>query len=181
MQDELPDGVTRMVYNWSIQSVGPLLEMETDRWKKVPPLRHQYAQIRYELDPSSKTIHMRSFKDATGAPHVMFKENPILINELGYDTLNRSGGPGALHASGNTAFLEEAKWHVIKMQATPLPELIITGPSSASWPSSKHHAPGNTVWFNSESPEDLAIPGPINLMPDIGTVYIHRNTVNGLL
>ncbi|KAK0191929.1 hypothetical protein F5146DRAFT_999187 [Armillaria mellea] len=114
------------------------------------------------------------FTDATGAPHVTFEENPILINESGHNTLNRSGGPGALHASGNTAFLEEAKWHVIKTRATPLPELIVMGPSSAPWPSSKHHAPGHTVCFNSESPEDLAIPSPINPMPDVGTVYIHR-------
>ncbi|KAK0185381.1 hypothetical protein F5146DRAFT_1005370 [Armillaria mellea] len=108
-------------------------------------------------------------RDATGVPHVTFEENLILINKLGHDTLNRSGGPGALCASGNTAFPEEAKWRVIKMWATPLPELIVMGPSSAPWPSSKHHAPGHTVCFNSESPEDLAIPSPINPMLDVGT------------
>ncbi|KAK0505146.1 hypothetical protein EDD18DRAFT_1343966 [Armillaria luteobubalina] len=153
--------------------------MAPDKRKEEPPLRHRYVRVRYELDSSGKTIHMRSSKDATGALHLTFEENPILDNKSDQRTANRQTGTS--HTGGNAAFPEEAKWRVIKTRATPLPELVITGPTTVPWPSSKHHRPGNTIWFNSESPEDITSSGHINPMPDVGTVYIHHNMVTGLL
>ncbi|KAK0468525.1 hypothetical protein IW261DRAFT_1426353 [Armillaria novae-zelandiae] len=117
--------------------------------------------------------------DATGAPHLTFKENPILDNEADRRTANRQTGTS--HTGGNAAFPEEAKWRVIKTHAMPLSELVVTGPTIVPWPSSRHHGPGNTIWFNSKSPEDIALPGQINPMPDVGTLYIHHNSLMGLL
>ncbi|KAK0474504.1 hypothetical protein IW261DRAFT_1422812 [Armillaria novae-zelandiae] len=91
--------------------------------------------------------------DATGAPHITFEENPILDNEADRRTANRQTGTS--HTGGNAAFPEEAKC--------------------------RHHRPGNTIWFNSESPEDIALPSQINPMPDVGTLYIHHNSLMGLL
>ncbi|KAK0502069.1 hypothetical protein EDD18DRAFT_1100564 [Armillaria luteobubalina] len=127
----------------------------------------------------TELTHLVFILDATGAPHLTFEENPILDNESDQRTTNRQTGTS--HTGGNAAFPEEAKWRVIKTRATPLPELVVTGPTTVPWPSSKHHGPGNTIWFNSESPEDIASPGQINPMPDVGMVYIHHNTVTGLL
>ncbi|KAK0471695.1 hypothetical protein IW261DRAFT_1424938 [Armillaria novae-zelandiae] len=117
--------------------------------------------------------------DATGAPHLTFEENPILDNEADRRTANRQTGTS--HTGSNAAFPEEAKWQVIKTCAMPLSELVVTGPTIVPWPSSRHHGPGNTIWFNSESPEDIALPGQINPMPDVGTLYIHHNSLTGLL
>ncbi|PBK81135.1 hypothetical protein ARMGADRAFT_1039531 [Armillaria gallica] len=131
-------------------------------------------------DQRKEEVSLLSGIDATRVPHVTFEENLLLINELKHDTLNRSGGHRVLHATGNTVLLGEAKWQVIKVWATSLPELIVMGLSSVPWPSSRHHAPRHTVWFNSESPEDLAIPGPINPIPDVGTVNRTWTVVSSL-
>ncbi|KAK0468509.1 hypothetical protein IW261DRAFT_1426337 [Armillaria novae-zelandiae] len=114
---------------------------------------------------------MYAKQDASGHPLVTFEEVPIRI--LGENSERNQGGPRP-----ELNFPQDARWPQIKPRPAVANGLTIRGPHFSNFPATRGNSQGQTVWYTSELPEDIALPPVINPAPPIGAVYIHRNTLS---
>ncbi|SJL11846.1 uncharacterized protein ARMOST_15257 [Armillaria ostoyae] len=110
--------------------------------------------------------------DASGRPLVTFEEDPI--RSLGGSIERNQAAPRP-----ELNFPQDARWPQIKPRPATAPNgLTITGLHYSNFPATRGNSQGQTVWYTSELPEDIALPPVINPAPPLGAVYIHRNTLS---
>ncbi|KAK0493999.1 hypothetical protein EDD18DRAFT_1107507 [Armillaria luteobubalina] len=128
-------------------------------------LRAKYAL--YYIPNHTITVYTK--QDALGRPLVTFEE--VSIRVIG-GTGNQWGTRPELN------FLQDARWPQFKPCPAVANGLTIRGPHFSKCPATRGNSQGQTVWYTSKLPEDIALPPVINPALPIGAVYIHRNMLS---
>ncbi|KAK0489832.1 hypothetical protein EDD18DRAFT_1109967 [Armillaria luteobubalina] len=141
----------------------------------IAPLRRRFQPVIYRPDIPNRTITVYAKQDASGCPLVTFEEVPIRV-------IGGNGFSQAKETRGALVLNSISRKTPDGPSLSPVPPvangLTIRGPHFSNFPATRGNSQGQTVWYTSELPEDIALPPVINPAPPVGAVYIHRNTLS---